>query len=42
MPLLKNVLNLYQIPNGIEPAVIGVTLLGGALVDELIRRRSKN
>jgi ribose transport system permease protein len=41
MPLLRNVLNLYQIPNGIEPAVIGVTLLCGALVDELIRRRAK-
>ncbi len=42
IPLLRNAINLYQIPNGVEPAVIGVTLLGGALVDELIRRRSKS
>ncbi|MEZ6142301.1 MAG: ABC transporter permease [Zavarzinella sp.] len=40
LPLLKNLLSFEQIPDAIIPAVIGVTLLLGTIVDETIRRRA--
>jgi ribose transport system permease protein len=38
MPLLKNIINFYGIKSDVIPAIIGLTLLFGTLVDEAIRR----
>lgn len=39
LPLLKNVVSFQNIPDSIIPAVIGLTLLLGTIVDEFFRRR---
>jgi ribose transport system permease protein len=40
LPLLKNVVSFYQIPDAVIPAVIGLTLLLGTIADEFVRRTS--
>jgi ribose transport system permease protein len=40
LPLLKNVVSFYQIPDAVIPAVIGLTLLLGTIADESVRRTS--
>jgi ribose transport system permease protein len=40
LPLLRNLVSFAGIPDAIIPAVIGMTLLLGTIVDEFFRRRS--
>src|SRR5262249_25077055 len=40
LPVLRNLVNFLEIKDAIIPAVIGLTLLLGTIVDEFIRRRS--
>src|SRR5206468_6620966 len=40
LPVLRNLVNFLEIKDAIIPAVIGLTLLFGTIVDEFIRRRS--
>lgn len=40
LPLLRNLVTFLEIPNAVIPAVIGVTLLVGTIVDEVLRRRN--
>jgi ribose transport system permease protein len=39
LPLLRNLVTFLGIPDAVIPAVIGVTLLIGTIIDELIRKR---
>jgi ribose transport system permease protein len=39
LPLLRNLVTFLGIPDAIIPAVIGMTLLIGTIIDELIRRK---
>lgn len=39
--ILPTTANYFGVPNALEPAVIGLALLAGAVADELIRRRSR-
>jgi len=41
LPLLENLVSLRGLSNDVIPAVIGLTLLIGTIIDELIRRRSQ-
>ena len=41
LPVLENLVSLRGLSNDVIPAVIGLTLLFGTIVDELIRRRSR-
>jgi ribose transport system permease protein len=41
LPLLENLVSLRGLGNDVIPAVIGLTLLLGTIIDELIRRRSR-
>src|SRR3954469_4083753 len=40
LPLLRNLFNFSAIPDDLEFTVIGVALLLGTVVDELLKRRS--
>jgi ribose transport system permease protein len=40
LPVLENLVRLRGLSDDVIPAVIGLTLLAGTIVDELIRRRS--
>jgi ribose transport system permease protein len=40
LPVLENLINFHGVKSDFIPAVIGLTLLIGTIVDELIRRRS--
>jgi len=40
LPVLRNLVSFLDIPDAIIPAVIGLTLLFGTVVDEFFRRRS--
>lgn len=39
LPLLRNLVTFLGIPNALVPAVIGLTLLIGTIIDEMIRRK---
>ncbi|HEY2910751.1 MAG TPA: ABC transporter permease [Gemmataceae bacterium] len=41
LPVLENLINFRGLKNNVIPAVIGLTLLFGTIVDEFIRRRSR-
>jgi ribose transport system permease protein len=41
MPLLENIINLNGLGSDVIPVIVGLTLLIGTTVDELIRRRSR-
>ncbi len=41
LPVLQKLLDFRALPNEVIPGVIGLTLLFGTIVDELIRRRSR-
>lgn len=41
LPVLENLVTFKGLKSDVIPAVIGLTLLGGTIVDELIRRRSR-
>jgi len=41
LPVLENLVRFRGLKNDVIPAVIGLTLLFGTIVDELIRRRSR-
>lgn len=41
LPVLENLVTFRGLKNDVIPAVIGLTLLVGTIVDELIRRRSR-
>ncbi|HXD85254.1 MAG TPA: ABC transporter permease [Urbifossiella sp.] len=41
LPVLENLINFRGLRNNVIPAVIGLTLLFGTIVDEFIRRRSR-
>jgi ribose transport system permease protein len=41
LPVLQNLVTFRGVKNDVIPAVIGLTLLLGTIVDELIRRRSR-
>ena len=41
LPVLENLVGLEGLSSDVIPAVIGLTLLFGTLVDELIRRRGR-
>jgi ribose transport system permease protein len=40
LPVLEALVNLRGVKSDVIPAVIGLTLLFGTIVDEFIRRRS--
>ena len=40
LPVLKNLVSFWEVPDAVIPAVIGVTLLLGTIADEFFRRRS--
>lgn len=41
LPVLENLVNIRGLKSDLIPAVIGLTLLAGTILDEFIRRRSK-
>jgi ribose/xylose/arabinose/galactoside ABC-type transport system permease subunit len=41
LPVVKTLMNFTRCPDEWIPWMIGLILLGGAIVDELIRRRSR-
>ena len=41
LPVLENLVSFRGIESDVIPAVIGLTLLFGTIVDEFIRRRSR-
>jgi ribose transport system permease protein len=41
LPILENIVNFSGEDSDVIPAVVGVTLLVGTIVDELVRRRSR-
>jgi ribose transport system permease protein len=42
LPVLENVVSIRGLKSDVIPAVIGLTLLVGTIVDEFIRRRSRS
>ena len=41
LPILQSLVSIRGLESNVIPAVIGLTLLGGTIVDEFIRRRSR-
>jgi ribose transport system permease protein len=41
LPVLQSLVSLRGLKSDMIPAVIGLTLLAGTIVDEFIRRRSR-
>ncbi len=41
LPIIESIVNFRGDKSDVIPAVVGVTLLIGTVVDELIRRRSR-
>jgi hypothetical protein len=40
LPLLRNLINLSDLPDDLEFFVIGLALLAGTILDEVLKRRA--